>query len=770
MIPWKSTSAAVALVSVALPAAGQKPTLTTALAAHSLKLDAAGQAYPVHLRSVVTYYDAYTDPRLGAFFACDRTGCICVLVPPKPILPIRAGTLVDIIGVTDPGHFAPIVVASVVKVVGQSRLPAKSPQRGLAQLMTGADDGQWVQVDGVVHSVVRSGRNVTLAVALNDGMIQGITAVEPGVDYGRLVDSRVVIHANAAPLFNKNRQMVGARLLFPSLDQLSVKEPSPLDVFSLPASGIGDLLLFTPDPSFVHRVRVRGQVSLQWPGQWLVIQNGKQGLFVPTSQKNRLNLGDEVDVAGFPAMGEFGSTLEDAVFRRAGSGRPVDASPITAREAMKGDDDARLIQIRGRLVDVDLTSQYPTLMMSSEGTVFQAILPAEVNRAGMASWLAGSELQLTGICSVQVDKYLSAQREGAALPKSFRVLLRSPQDVVFVQKPSWWTAGRILVVLGIFVAMSIAGTLWVVALKRRVEEKTETIRATLESTTEGILVVNSSAKIVEHNRRFAAMWGIPTTTFLSLDIGALLDLVKPGLRDPDAFSQNAWSTCSDARVQTDSVVEFVDGRVFECHSEPQIVKGKGVGRVWGFRDVTESRDTTRQLQELAHSDALTGIPNRRAIFSFLSSELNRAQKRGDSLTVMMTDLDRFKMINDHFGHAAGDAVLREAAQRLRSGMRASDAIGRYGGEEFLIVLPQCDSRAGKARAEELRRLVESQSVIWETDDIPVTCSFGVASTASGNYAMEQLLHDADAALYSAKQAGRNCVAVAATEQCTSVWN
>jgi len=131
------------------------PTLTTARAAHSLPADEAKRGYPVHLLATVTLYDPDTDPRTGAFFVCDSTGCIVVLVPSRPILPIHAGTLVDLKGASEPGNYAPIVIGSEVQVVGQSPLPANPPRRSLAQLMTGADDGQWVEVEGVVRSVVR---------------------------------------------------------------------------------------------------------------------------------------------------------------------------------------------------------------------------------------------------------------------------------------------------------------------------------------------------------------------------------------------------------------------------------------------------------------------------------------------------------------------------------------------------------------------------------------------------------------------------------------
>src|ERR1700733_5139805 len=151
------------------------PTLTTTRAAHSLRPDQATQQYPIHLHAIVTYYDPDTDPNVGAFFACDRTGCICVLTPRRPILPLRAGSLIDMTGVSGPGSYAPVVILVDVHVVGQGQLPATPPRRSLSQLMTGADDGQFVEVEGVVHSVTQSGHNVNFSLALADGMIGGIT-------------------------------------------------------------------------------------------------------------------------------------------------------------------------------------------------------------------------------------------------------------------------------------------------------------------------------------------------------------------------------------------------------------------------------------------------------------------------------------------------------------------------------------------------------------------------------------------------------------------
>jgi PAS domain S-box-containing protein len=581
------------------PDAGRQalPTLTTARAAHDLPFAQASLGYPAHLHLVVTYYDPDTDAKVGAFFGCDKTGCLAVIVPPRPVLPIKLGTLVEVSGVSNPGNYAPILIASSVQAVGEAPVPFAPVRRTLTELMTGADDSHWVEVEGVVHSVTRSAHNVTLTLALPGGIIRAVTLLQAGADYDSLVDATVVMHANAGPLYNNRRQLVGARLLFPSLAAVRIEEPAQPDPFSLPERASSQLLQFAPGAPGGHRVRVKGRVTLQWPGRWIYIQDGSQGVFVPTLDKTPLRLGDIVDVVGFPAMGEYSLMLEDAVFRPGFGGPTVAATSVTAKDALKGEHDGQLIRIAGKLVNQDVTSSDPTLVMSSGGMLFFAVLPGGTNPAEISAWHPGSELELTGICAMEVDKYLSAQREGAVQPKSFRVLLRSSQDVRVLHRPTWWTAGRILALLAICLLIILFGTLWVAALKRRVRERTETIRATLESTADGILVVDSAGGVAAHNQKFATMWAVPENNLKLRTLSPLLGFVAPQIKNPESFLARVLAAHAAARSETDDVIEFKDGRVFESHSEAQSVGGRNVGRVWGFRDVTERRRAEQELQE-----------------------------------------------------------------------------------------------------------------------------------------------------------------------------
>jgi PAS domain S-box-containing protein len=451
------------------------PLLTTARAAHSMTAVEAARAHPVLLRAVATYYDPYIDPRHAALFVLDETGGIMVALPSLPVLPIHAGTLVEVRGVTGARDFAPIVEHATLRVIGESRLPTKVPRASRGQMMTGEADGQWVEVEGVVHSVRETAANVTLELVLTDGVVSATTRKQPGEDYGRLVDAKLRIHANVAPFFNAFLQLSGAHLFFPSMAQVAIEEPAVPDPFGLPVRTIGSLLRFEPDIAFRHRVHVRGRVTLQWPGRTLCIQDATQGLCAQTAQTTQLRMGDVVDVAGFPAGGGFTPTMTDASFRLAGSGQPVTPVPVTAAQALRGDRDSALVQLEGQFIGQDNTAPQPRMALRSGNTLFAAILPTSTAGVPAPHLTEGSKLRITGICSVEIDAQQMALGEGVTLPASFRILLRSPGDIAVIEAPSWWNREHALAAIAVLAAVALSVFAWVLLLRKRVDEQTGAI-------------------------------------------------------------------------------------------------------------------------------------------------------------------------------------------------------------------------------------------------------------------------------------------------------
>jgi two-component system, cell cycle response regulator len=168
-------------------------------------------------------------------------------------------------------------------------------------------------------------------------------------------------------------------------------------------------------------------------------------------------------------------------------------------------------------------------------------------------------------------------------------------------------------------------------------------------------------------------------------------------------------------------------------------------------------DLQQSLRFAATHDFLTKLLNRAEILASLKRELSRSERDEKPTAIIMADLDHFKRINDSLGHAAGDAVLKEVAQRLQSDLRAYDLVGRYGGEEFLLLLPNCNLAAATRRADEIRCLISKDAVATTFAKVPVTISMGVTVSDSARTMLEDLLQQADKALYCAKGNGRNCV-------------
>ncbi|MGA2848495.1 MAG: GGDEF domain-containing protein [Terracidiphilus sp.] len=361
-----------------------------------------------------------------------------------------------------------------------------------------------------------------------------------------------------------------------------------------------------------------------------------------TDQKFPLTLGSVVDVAGFVGTENNEPVITDAVFRTTGSSQPIAAESTSAEEALIGKRDSQLIRIEGQLIGYDHTSSDTTLLFSSGETLFPAILPKSGAGQVASPWKIGSRMQVTGICSDQIDAQ-SHVREGIAVTKSFRVLMRSPADVVVLERPSWWTPAHAILLLTLALTATLGVLGWVVVLRRR--------------------------------------------------IGQQANL----LRESDAL-----------------------------------------------------------FRHLALHDALTGLATRLLLHDRLNFTLESAKRRGTGLAVLMVDLDSFKEINDSYGHAAGDEVLRITANRLLRCVRKEDTVARLGGDEFVVLLADL---ANLHLAEVIAaKIVKALAVPIPIEglEVPVSGSVGVCAAFPDQLDSDALLSCADAALYRAKAKGRGC--------------
>jgi len=174
----------------------------------------------------------------------------------------------------------------------------------------------------------------------------------------------------------------------------------------------------------------------------------------------------------------------------------------------------------------------------------------------------------------------------------------------------------------------------------------------------------------------------------------------------------------------------------------------------GFYQTALSR-ANEELEKLSRIDGLTQLANRHHWEGRLSEEFSRIKRYGGTISLILFDLDKFKNINDTFGHMAGDEILRVVSSKTKEALRESDVAGRYGGEEFGIILPNTDLKGAMIAGEKLRKLVEDSKVVFEGAEIPFAISGGVVELNDSHESYEKLISNADEALYYSKENGRN---------------
>jgi diguanylate cyclase (GGDEF)-like protein len=781
--------------------------LTTALGVHSLPLAAAQLGYPVHLRAVVTFFD----PVAHLLFVQDSTDGVFVNLREVRRLPLQAGDLVDVTGVTVAGGFAPDVNKAEVQVLGRTALP-ETKSENLEGVLMGRADSRWIQVEGIVQQVDRQGEDTLLSIVWGRETYKANVLGSPAslASLAALVDAEVSLRGVCGALFNGKHQLLGIQMYVPGGEYIRVLRAAPKDPFSQRTRSIEDLLRFSPAHDMEHRVRLQGTVMYDDGSGSVWMRDATGGVMIQDRDEQGLTPGDVVDVVGFPEIGPFSPVLRRALVRRVQSGPSPNPERITAQDAVKGDFDAQLVQMDGKLIDRVVRPAAEMLTLESGETIFSAVLP----KSGVAPRLRpGAVLRLTGICAVEVD-----QSKDLILPRTFRLLLRSPADVAVLKGAPWLTAGRVTPILAGTVVLIVAALAWVSLLRKRVTAQT------------GDLVFKT-IQLQEANRATReALQKAREAESLELDRKRILELVardEPIERIIDAIAEAIAVHCKNAacailleephgrrvgivpampagwlealeRIEISSIsfaAEFRDpkqicgdpawtsfldshpgSRFRSAYAAPIVIDAANVGAIIAFfTDEKPTEDTFgeqlglwssiavlalerrrlyEQLSFRAQYDGLTGLPNRALLYDRLEAEIALASRSGSLLGVLYVDLDGFKETNDVFGHGAGDAVLQEVSRRMIHCVRRGDTVGRIGGDEFVVLLPLLGRREDAEHISAKISAALRQPVLFNQQTLSIGASLGIGIWPLDGERPDLLLKSADAHMYREKNIKR----------------
>ena len=454
---------------------GSRPSqgvLTNIAAIRRMDGRTADRGLPVHLHGVITYSD--TDWR-QAFLQDGKAGIFVDHVN----TPLVAGDEVDLDGITSSGEFAPIVMASQVHILGHGTFPEPRTITA-AEAATGAEDAQWVNMEGVVHSARSiSHGHATLEMMTYVGRVYLQTFGISAATLDSLSDSSIRIHGVFGTVFNSDKQLIGYQMFTSRPQDITVLEPAPQDAAQTQIIPIGDLMRFLPGVNFNHRIHIQGSVTMDSMGRGIYVEDSSGGIQVQTEMPG-LQVGDLVDAQGYVTSGQsYTPVLSDALVTRRQPG-----SPPLAKELIpdKVDDrlDSQLVQVHARLVRVAKNQHGKTLVMDYRSRIFNAQIDDDVDLSSLDALRAGSILQLTGICRMQVGSD-ELYRVLSDNPDQFVILLRTPEDVRVLKDAPWWTSGYLLYMLAVLVLIVIGAMLWVSMLRSRVRAQTSALRKAMDA-------------------------------------------------------------------------------------------------------------------------------------------------------------------------------------------------------------------------------------------------------------------------------------------------
>jgi diguanylate cyclase (GGDEF)-like protein len=395
------------------------------------------------------------------------------------------------------------------------------------------------------------------------------------------------------------------------------------------------------------------------------------------------------------------------------------------------------------LLDANLKSQFINRAFRRMWALPDTV--ADRNPAFVALMYHGRDTKAYEIAPAEIDAYVANRvrlvREGDTTPLDLR---RTNGDVVRMQGANLPNGGRMITYT------------YVTDIVRHMDEL-EILRGALDNVSEGVVLLDGELNAQFVNRKMRQHWGITEEHAASRPSYASLIANSPSGKDrgmtPDELNAFHAGRVAAVRDASEPVrdLQTAAGRHIRAHCSVQ----KNGGRMLTYCDITDLVHNARQMEQLATIDSMTGLYNRRHFMALAAAEWSRFQRYYRPLSVLMIDVDHFKSVNDRYGHAVGDQALISVANACVEGKRSSDIVGRIGGEEFAMLLPETDLYQARIVADRICTAVAARTLKAHEVHFRVTASIGFAAATVSMPGFEALLNAADQALYQAKDQGRN---------------
>ena len=715
--------------------------LTHAGDVHALPPEKAVNA-TVHLIATVSYYDVAD----GVLFLQDATGGVYVNTD-KPY-PVRQGDLVEVIGKANPSYRTEVSMNPEMRVLGRGEQFAGMPST-YQELTAGRGDCQTVRIRGkVLAANIEQHENAPTAhidLSMPGGEVQVYVDSTEDFHPESLLDATIEVTGVAGGAFDAKYQMTGIIVYTSSPEKLHIIEPPSVSADQLPLTDIDNVFRTREFIDVSPRVRVRGTITFYKPGSSAVIESDGKSIYAQTRQTSDLAVGDIVDVFGFASDREYAPSLRNASIVKTGERAFVAPRAVTYSEALSGNYSDNLVLINGILVSELHDARAETLVLNVDGHLVNSYLEG---RGTLPDFLLGSRIQIVGICRILPGGPWRA-------PYLFSLQMRSIGDAQLVSQPSWWTVKHLSEILGALLLLALAITAWAVILRQRVIQQTARLERSM-------MLARERSRILEKISSNHAADVLLTNICAS--VMSLLPGVSCAYRLQSAEDASGRETSVDGDRHFESSLFTME--LLGMNDQPC---GNITVSAPADRPVrSDQQDVYAMLLEMAtlamrqsllhqslvhHSthDPLTELPNRRLCELKLGSALEEAHRHGTRLAVVYIDVNRFKRINDRYGHKVGDLYLRQISERLQTQVRSTDLLARIGGDEFLVIAPLATSHEYAETLTARLKACFDDPFLLEGHSIEGSASFGMARYPLDGTTAEELQRKADHAMYLFKR-------------------